>query len=252
MTQIDEIARGIHRISTWSPQAGITYNQFLIDDELPTLIHTGTFGQYDGVRDAIRRVLDPARLAHIVLLHWEGDENGGMERFLAQAPQARLVGSELSITLNARAFGLGDRAAGVRDGEALDLGRHRLRFLETPHVHHWDSMMVFEEESRSLFPSDLYLQPGEQPPVTTENLSSEMLAAYRSAGIFAHEQPVRDVLPRLEQLRPDWIHAMHGATIAGDALAPYTEALRKHEFAYRGTLLGRAVSETAHAAVQSD
>jgi flavorubredoxin len=43
---------------------------------------------------------------------------------------------------------------GFQDGEVIDLGEHKLRFLETPHVHHWDSMMVFEETTGSLFPAD--------------------------------------------------------------------------------------------------
>ena len=60
-------------------------------------------------------------------------------------------------------------------------------FLETPHVHNWDSMMVVEETTNSLFPSDLYLQPGDQPPVSGENLTAEMLEVYRGVGIFAHE-----------------------------------------------------------------
>jgi flavorubredoxin len=241
MTRIDPIVGGIYRISSWAPEAGITFNQFLIDDERPTLIHTGLFDQYEGVETAIREVLDPRRLAYVVLLHWEGDENGGMDRFMAQAPQARLVGSEVSIALNARGFGMHDRTDGFRDGQALDLGRHRLRFLETPHVHHWDSMMVFEEHTRSAFPSDLFLQPGEQPPVTGEDLSLAMLDAYRSSGIFAHEEPVRDAAGRIAQLRPDWVHAMHGATITGEALRYYSSALYEHDFAYRGLLLGRDV-----------
>ena len=41
---------------------------------------------------------------------------------------------------------------GVTDGEMIDLGKHKLRFLETPHVHHWDSMMVFEETTRASSP----------------------------------------------------------------------------------------------------
>src|SRR5215472_15303845 len=53
-------------------------------------------------------------------------------------------------------------------------GRYRLRFLESPHVHHWDSMMVFEETTLSLLPSDLFPQPGDQPPVVTDDLSDEM------------------------------------------------------------------------------
>jgi flavorubredoxin len=132
-------------------------------------------------------------------------------------------------------------ASSVTDGQTLELGTHRLRFLETPHVHHWDSMMVLEESTNSLFPSDLYLQPGEQPATTSENLAAEMINVYRGVGIFAHEAPVRAVAERIEQLAPDWTHAMHGASIKGDALHSYTTALREQEFAYRGLLLGREV-----------
>jgi flavorubredoxin len=239
--RIDHIVGGIHRISIWSPETGLTFNQFLIDDEAPTLIHTGRYDDYDAVVAAVGQVLDPARLANLVLLHWEGDENGGMDRLMSRAPGSQLVGSALSIALNAAGFGLHERTRGFRDGETLELGRHRLRFLETPHVHHWDSMMVVEEETGSLFPSDLFLQPGEQPAVTSENLSQDMLGAYRTFGIFAHEDPVRTVVDRITQLRPSWIHAMHGATITGDALAYYSRALLDEQFAYRGVLFGRPI-----------
>jgi flavorubredoxin len=56
---------------------GITFNQFLIADERPALIHTGMHNLHGTIREAIRQVLDPAKLAYVVLLHWEGDENGG-------------------------------------------------------------------------------------------------------------------------------------------------------------------------------
>jgi flavorubredoxin len=240
-TRIDHIAGGIYRISTWHPHSHITFNQFLIADDRPALIHTGEYGDYPGIRAAVAQVLDPATLAYLVLLHWEGDENGGMDRFKAEAPGAELVGSALSIQLNARGFGIVDRVRGFQDGERLALGQHTLRFLETPHVHHWDSMMVVEEKTNSLFPSDLFLQPGEQPPVVTENLSNEMCATYRAVGIFAHEQPVRAVVDRVAALDPAWVHAMHGGTLTGGALPQYVAALRTQEFAYRGMLLGRAV-----------
>jgi flavorubredoxin len=246
-TRIDHITGGIYRISAFEPSVGITFNQFLIDDERPTLIHTGEWHRYDAIRGAIRQVLDPATLAHIVLLHWEGDENGGMDRFMAEAPAAELVGSSLSILLNASGFGVTERVRGFTDGERLETGRHTLRFLETPHVHHWDSMMVVEESTNSLFPSDLYLQPGELPPVVSENLGAEMIEQYRAVGIFAHENPVRAVAERIERLAPDWIHAMHGGTLTGDALHYYNSALREHDFAYHGLLLGREVGVGAKA-----
>lgn len=238
-TRIDHLTGGIYRIASWVPEVGITFNQFLIDDERPALIHTGEHGMYEAVRRAVSQVLDPARLHYVALLHWEGDENGGMDAFLAEAPGASLVGSALSIQLNARGFGRADRARGFQDGETLLLGRHRLRFLETPHVHHWDSMMVVEETTKSLFPADLFLQPGEQPPIVTEHLGDAMCEVYRAVGIFAHEEPVRQVVDRIAQLDLEWVHAMHGGTLPRAALPHYVSALRKTEFGYRGRLLGR-------------
>jgi flavorubredoxin len=250
MAQIDEITDGIYRISTPPTEfVPITFNQFLIDDEEPVLVHTGMHGAYDDIRKAIREVLDPATLRYVVLLHFEGDECGGMDRFMAEAPNAQLVGSGMSAILSLTNFGVDyvDRVRGVIEGETIETGRHKLRFLETPHVHHWDSMMVFEESTRSVFPSDLYIQPGDQPPVVAEDLGTEMCTYYREIGIFAHEEPVRRCVDRLEQLQPQWMHAMHGGTLAGEILPRYARALREQPFAYQGTTLGRQIEEVGAA-----
>ena len=131
------------------------------------------------------------------------------------------------------------RIATIVQGDTIQLGRQALRVLEAPHVHHWDSMMLFEETTRSLFPSDLFLQPGDQPPVVRENLAGQMCAYYRYAGIFSSERPVNSLLDRIEPLEPAWAHAMHGGSIPADALPPYLRALREQQFAYTGSLFGR-------------
>ena len=247
MAQIDEITNGVYRIATPPEGFPITFNQYLIDDEMPTLIHTGTHQEYDNIRSAIREVLDPARLKYVVLLHFEGDECGGMDRFMAEARGAELVGSDMSAVLNLTAFGVDyvDRVRGVRDGEKIELGEHTLSFLETPHVHHWDSMMVFEESTKSLFPSDLFIQTGDQPPVVNEDLTDDMCAFYREIGIFAHEEPVRRTIDRLEPLAPEYIHAMHGGSLTGEIFPRYVKALREQPFAFQGKSLGRPIGEPA-------
>src|SRR5436190_16194993 len=101
-TRIDHITGGIYRISHWEEKFGITFNQFLIDDERPTLIHTGTYDHYEPVRGSVAEVLDPAKLANIILLHWEGDENGGMDRLMAEAKDTPLGGTTLSRCGNAK------------------------------------------------------------------------------------------------------------------------------------------------------
>ena len=247
MARIDEITDGIYRISTTVDVDGgaFQFNQFLVDDERPALIHTGMYGMYEPVRDAVAEVVDPGKLGYVILLHFESDECGGMDRFLEGAPRSTLACSELSNALNLSGWNFGGRVEGHVDGDVIDLGRHKLRFLETPHVHHWDSMMLFDETSRSLFPSDLFIQAGDQPPVVTENLGSEMCGLYREVGIFAHEEPVRRVVDRVEALDPDWVHGMHGGSLTREAFPHYVRALREEPFAYQGKLLSRPLEQPA-------
>ncbi len=164
-----------------------------------------------------------------------------MDSFLEGAPNSTLACTALSAILNLSGWNYSGRVEGHTEGEVIDLGEHELRFLETPHVHHWDSMMLFDETTKSVFPSDLFIQPGDQPPVVNENLGSMMCEYYRQIGIFAHEQPVRDVVDRIEALDPHWIHGMHGGSLAREAVPYFTRALREEPFAYQGKLLGRDV-----------
>jgi flavorubredoxin len=238
-TRIDPVDNGIYRIATFDPTYGISFNQFLIADQRPALIHTGTYQVYEQVRQAVAQVLDPKTLAYIVIPHFESDECGGMGRFIAEAPQATLLCSELGAALNLSGWEYVGPFKGMRDGDTVDLGTHRLRFLETPHVHHWDSMMVIDETSSGLFPADLFLQPGEQPPIVRENLGVEMCTLYREAGIFAAREPVLQTADRLERMNLKRIHPMHGGSLGADIAPRYFDALRQHRFWYDGRLFGR-------------
>jgi len=62
MAQVYEISEGIYRISTYFPQKHLSFNQFLILDESPTLIHTGDYPQYLDIRQAIAEILSPLPL----------------------------------------------------------------------------------------------------------------------------------------------------------------------------------------------
>src|SRR5260370_33537488 len=103
-------------------------------------------------------------------------------------------------------------------------------------------MMVFDETTKSLFPADLFMQSGEQPPIVSENLGAEMGGLYRSLGIFAHEAPVRHVVDTIEQLKPEWVHAMHGRTLTCQALPGDLKALREQPCAVDGRLIGRRLN----------
>jgi flavorubredoxin len=239
-SEIHEIKDGIYRISGFVKEFGITFNQFLINDERPTLIHTGPIGMYEQIEQRVKEVIPLEKLAHVAFLHFESDEWGGME-FL-KAPKAKLVCSDLSSKLNlAGWYNVPADHISFWDNETLSTGKRKFRFIMTPHVHHWDSMMMFEETTKSLFPSDLFIQPGESKPVTSDDLSESMIKLYQAAGIFASEQPVRQTVQRLAKLKPEMVYPMHGSCFDGSLFPKYADALMKNNFAYSGMLLGQKV-----------
>ena len=253
MVTVNQLTQGIYRLSEFWPEYGITINQFLIVDDEPALVHTGTFQKYESVHKAVSQVMDPARLRYVVVPHFEADECGGMGRFIECAPRAELVCSEVGHGINLSAWDFKGPVRGIRDGATIELGSHRLRCWETPHVHHWDSMMVVEESTRSLFPADLFLQPGDQPPICREDLGKEMCEVYRTVGIFGGRDPVLAVADRAERANLNWIHPMHGGSLPKSIIPAYIKALREQPFTYDGRLFGRSIAtETDALAAATD
>jgi hypothetical protein len=100
-------------------------------------------------------------------------------------------------------------------------------------------MMIFEETTKSLCPSDLFIQPGQNKPVISDDLSESMIKLYQGAGIFASEQPVRQTVERLAKLGPEMVYPMHGSCFDSSLFPRYADALRKNQFAFSNMLLGQ-------------
>src|SRR5918996_490613 len=236
--KISEINDGIYRIAGMVNSYGITFNQFLIDDEQPILIHTGPVGMYKKIEEKVKEVIPLQKLTYVAFLHFESDEWGGMA-FLDSA-DATLVCSDLSSKLNLTGwYNIPTDHISFWDNEVLNTGKRQFRFIMTSHVHHWDSMMIFEETTKSLFPSDLFIQPGNNKPVITDDLSENMINLYRGAGIFASEGPVRQTTKRLLNMSPKMVYPMHGSCMDSSIFSKYTDAIMKNNFAYSGMLLGQ-------------
>jgi flavorubredoxin len=239
---ISEINDGIYRISGLVPRYQITFNQFLIDDESPTLIHTGPIGMYENIAEKVKEVIPLEKLMHVAFLHFESDEWGGMD-FL-KAPKTRLLCSELTSKLNLSGWNnVPVDHISFWENETLKTGKKTFRFIMTPHVHHWDSMMMFEENTKSLFTSDLFIQPGQHKPVISDDLSKDMIQLYNIVGIFASEEPVKRAVQKLEKLGPKLICPMHGSAFDSSVFPKYVDALMNEKYAYSNKLLGRELEE---------
>src|SRR5215218_3083469 len=183
MATIAEVAEDTFRINLEIPGAPIDVSFFVIRDEQPTLVETGFRRAFADTYQAVARVLDPTTLRYVVVPHLEGDESGALNLFLERAPNAKPVGSPIGAAVNLSDFAIREPLA-VDDSDAFDLGSHRLRFLVTPYVHQWDSMLAYDETTRTVFCSDVFISLGEGPAVTDRDESDAMLDAYRMIGIF--------------------------------------------------------------------
>jgi flavorubredoxin len=103
------------------------------------------------------------------------------------------------------------------------------------------AMMIFEETTKSLFPSDLFIQPGNDKPIISNDLSDDMIQLYRAVGIFGSKEPVRQSTRSLVKLELKIVLPMHGSYIDASMFPSYTDAIMKNEFAYSGTILGQKV-----------
>jgi flavorubredoxin len=232
-TNVHEIADGIYRINTPVAVAGgpgqFNFNQYLIVDEAPMLFHTGQRQLFPLVSEAIRAIMPLERLRYLGLSHFEADECGALNSFLAAAPQAVPVCGAVAAMVAINDFA--DRAPRVlADGEELALGRHTLRWFDSPHVPHaWECGLMLDVATRTFFCGDLLTQGGGGEVALTEADILGPSEAFRAPmDYFAHAPHTAALLERFAAERPTTLACMHGSAWRGDGarlLREYSAAL---------------------------
>jgi flavorubredoxin len=223
-TRVAEIADGVYRLSTFVPEvaapAGFTFSQFLVTGDEPLLFHTGLRQLFPLVREAAARVIDPARLRWITFGHYEADECGAMNDWLAIAPNAEIAHGQLGCDVSVA--DMADRPPrGLTDGEVIELGGgKRVRYLYTPHTPHgWDAGLLFEESTGTLLCGDLFTQVGDGPALTEGDIVGPAIVGEDMFGYSAQNPGMGATLRRLADLRPRTLALMHGPSFAGDGAA---------------------------------
>ena len=219
---ITEIAPDFYRISTYIPEIDLQFNQFLVKDDEPLLFHTGMKALFPVVREAVETIIDPSKIRWISFSHFEADECGSLNEWLQLAPNAQPVCSMVGALVSVNDFAIRP-AKGMNDGEVLNTGQHRFRFVKTPHVPHcWEAGMLFEETRGTLLCSDLFHQGGNVEPFTESDVidrARKTLTDYQ-AGPFANYMPYTkhtdSIMQRLADLNPRTIAPMHGSAFVGD------------------------------------
>ena len=235
-TTINEIAPDVYRICTYVPDFDLQFSQFLVKDDEPLLWETGMKGMFPAVREAVAKLIDPATLRWISFSHFEPDECGSLNEWLALAPSAEPLCSAVGamVFVNDGAI---RPARGVGKEQPIETGKYRFRLCPTPHLPHgWDAAILFEETNRTLLCSDLFGHAGNVEPST----ESDVLGRVGNTLRAMQAGPLMDYMPwtpktearlrELAALAPRVCATMHGSVYRGDgarALVDLADVMRE-------------------------
>lgn len=217
-TRVDEIAKQVYRISTPVSEipGGFSFNQYLVVDDHPLLFHTGPRRMHSLVQEAISSVMDVKDLRFIGFSHFESDECGSLNEFLALAPNAVPLCGRVNAMINGDFF---DKPAHVlADGETLSIGSHSVRWFDTPHLPHaWECGYLMEEETHTLLCGDLFTQGGaDLPPLTSSDILEPSEAFRAQMDYYSHMKDVHSLMAGLVATNPTTLACMHGSAWEGD------------------------------------
>lgn len=223
-TNISEIAPDIYRINTPVSIPGgpdqFNFNQYLILDEESLLFHTGPRRLFPLVREAIDQVMPVERLRYVGLSHFEADECGATNEFLAVAPHAVPLCGQIAAMVSVN--DMADRPArALADGETLSLGTHEMRWFDTPHTPHgWDCGLMLDTTTRTFLCGDLFTQGGSgRLPLTESDILGPSEAFRKPMDYYAHAPGTVTILERIAAERPTTLACMHGSAWRGDGAA---------------------------------
>lgn len=223
MAQVTEIAPNLFRITTFVEPFNLQFSQFLVRDDEPLLFHTGPRALFSEVKAAVASLIDPQTLRWIGFSHFESDECATVPEWQRLAPHSEVVCSVVGKLVSVDDCLALRPAKGMTDGEVLQTGTYRFRFLATPHVPHcWEAGLLFEETEGTLLCSDLLHQEGDVEPMT----ESDVLGRCRKTLVEYQQGPLANYMPyctltdatlqRLAALQPKRLATMHGSVYVGD------------------------------------
>ena len=136
--------------------AGMSYNSYVVCDEKTAVIDTVDRSFTHEWMDNLEKALGGRNPDYLIVQHMEPDHSANIKNFADRYPSAKIVGNSKTFVMISQFFGtdFAERRLVVKEGDTLDLGRHKLAFVFAPMVHWPEVMVTFDSLSGTLFSAD--------------------------------------------------------------------------------------------------
>ena len=147
--------RNKHRFEgMWPLPYGVSYNSYLIDDEMVALVDTVDICYFEVYLRKIKQVIGERPINYLIINHMEPDHSGSIRLIKQHYPEIIIVGNKQTFGMIEGFYGVTGEQYLVKEGDFLALGHHKLRFYMTPMVHWPEVMVEYEKSEKILFSAD--------------------------------------------------------------------------------------------------
>lgn len=229
--KVDERPVPFHRLIL---EKGTTYNSYLLETEMPTLIDTVDIAFGGEFVKKLSNIIDLNSLKYVVINHVEPDHSGALPALMNKAKNAIIVTTEKAKELLIEMYKLHNKEfLIVRDGDTLDIGGKTLKFFETPYLHTEETMITYCLEDKILYPCDIFSSHVATYELFNDIVDSDItedFKVYYQLIMSPHRPYVRDMLKKLSTIEIDMIAPSHGYILrhkAKDYIAIYDTLSKK-------------------------
>ena len=196
---------------------GMAYNSYLIKDEKIAVMDTVDRRKTNEWLTNLAAQLKGATPDYLVVQHMEPDHSASIKDFLAEYPDATVVGNAKTFKMMEQFFPGMDipNRLEVKNGETLSLGKHELNFVFAPMVHWPEVMMTYDAYDKILFSADGFGKFGANDVEDPEGWACEARRYYFGI-VGKYGAQVQNVLKKAAGLDIQKILPLHGPVLTED------------------------------------
>ena len=206
---------------------GMMYNTYLILDEKTAVLDGVEVNKVDEYIEKVKKILNGRALDYIVIHHMEPDHTASIKKLLELYPNITVVmnsKTQKMFSNFAQSRDYKGKIQLVNEGDEINLGKHKLKFIFAPMVHWPEVMMSYESYTGTLFTADAFGAFGSQiehtesveivddSNVDFKEYSFEMREYYSNI-VGKYGVQVLNTLKKLEVLDIKTICSLHGIVL---------------------------------------
>ena len=138
----------------YSTHKGSSYNSYLIKDEKTVLIDTVWAPFTNEFITNLKKEVDIQKIDYIVMNHSEVDHSGALVELMKEIPNTPIYCTKAGVRILKGYYHQDWNFVEVKTGDTLDLGKHKLTFIEAAMLHWPDTMFTYLSGENILFSND--------------------------------------------------------------------------------------------------